>query len=170
MSSKDSVVVSKSTSRPQQGIEPKYRIVSTSRGEERHRTMLGNKRCAHSLSIVTQPADPVDICQPSDTHSANLLTCRLSRLSTAHMGMKCWFSLSGRRRCHGKSDCYPLGVQEVCSWRTAALRGLILWALSGILYIQGAHTYPHTCECIVSDMYTDSHTHTHESFWQRNRI
>lgn len=80
----------------------------------------------------------IKLTESKEAHSANLLT---RRLSTAHMVPECWFSLSGRRRCHGKSDCYPLGVQEVCSWRRAAVRGLILRDLSEILYTQGAHTY-----------------------------
>ncbi|CAB1428824.1 unnamed protein product [Pleuronectes platessa] len=50
----------------------------------------------------------------------------------------------GRRRCHGKSDRYPLGVREVCSWSRAG-RGQILGGLSGIsaLILTGPLLFQH---------------------------
>lgn len=80
-------------------------------------------------------------------------------------GLKCWFLLSGRWRCHRKSDCYPLGAQEVCSWITATLRGLIPMDLSGIFYTQCADINLHTSAYIwhrLRPVWTDGY----ESFLQ----
>ena len=100
--------------------------------------------------------------ESKDARSANSLT---RTLSTAHMVLECWFSLSGRRRCHGKSDCYPLGVREVCSWRKAG-RGQILRDLSGISYIQGAHTErvyrrTHRSSCQAQTVQNTGHSVSH---------